>query len=466
MENVEQTPKRRLSSAALAQALQQNSEVLIIIVGCSLALFPFNWGLSVASGQTMFVRPLDFNALIDIGEVAGFVGGALLAWKSPQLLMRSRLCIGAFALVVVGNGLIALYEGPVQSKLCAVCGDIIMGFGYAFCLLLWLGLVSKLSPRKMLLTVSVGFVFNLFSYPVIADVSVPVGYAYVVVVSALSAALWCAGNSIMQPSSPAEKSSRPKPYIPAKRLILFVSIIPFAYGFCTSYLNIGVSTIGLKLGFALPSIIIILGLFLRYETFNLSTVYWITCPLMIVGLLTSFFLSLPPMLSKLFISAALVSVHLIMYAVVRVQSQEQGRDPIFAYAVLKIPLIILTITGKEIENLIAGTPGEPYIIIILIMVVVLSYGLIVAGSNGKGAFNINTALSGEVDRDHSMRLAQQHGLSKRETSVYALLLDERTIAEIAEELFIAPSTVRAHVSRIYEKFDVHSRQEFLRKTRS
>ena len=64
-----------------------------------------------------------------------------------------------------------------------------------------------------------------------------------------------------------------------------------------------------------------------------------------------------------------------------------------------------------------------------------------------------------------MHLAQDFGLSKRETSVYALLLEDKTNAEIAEELFIAPSTVRAHISRIYEKFDVHTRQEFVHKTR-
>ena len=85
---------------------------------------------------------------------------------------------------------------------------------------------------------------------------------------------------------------------------------------------------------------------------------------------------------------------------------------------------------------------------------------------GSRPFNIRAMLSDETERDYAMRLVQGHNLSKRETSVYALMLDDRTIAEIADELFIAPSTVRAHISRIYEKFDVHTRQELLRKTRS
>ena len=32
--------------------------------------------------------------------------------------------------------------------------------------------------------------------------------------------------------------------------------------------------------------------------------------------------------------------------------------------------------------------------------------------------------------------------------------------EMAEELFLAPSTVRAHTSIIYKKLDVHTRREF------
>ena len=37
----------------------------------------------------------------------------------------------------------------------------------------------------------------------------------------------------------------------------------------------------------------------------------------------------------------------------------------------------------------------------------------------------------------------------------------KTNQEIASELFIAPGTVRTHVSRIYAKLDVHSREEFI-----
>lgn len=53
------------------------------------------------------------------------------------------------------------------------------------------------------------------------------------------------------------------------------------------------------------------------------------------------------------------------------------------------------------------------------------------------------------------------GLSKRESEVLSLLLSGRTTSYAAEKLFVAESTVRAHVHNIYRKADVHSRMELM-----
>jgi LuxR family maltose regulon positive regulatory protein len=50
-------------------------------------------------------------------------------------------------------------------------------------------------------------------------------------------------------------------------------------------------------------------------------------------------------------------------------------------------------------------------------------------------------------------------LSDRELQVLRLLTTPMTSTEIAEELFIAPSTVRSHIKNIYSKLDVHRRAE-------
>ena len=56
-------------------------------------------------------------------------------------------------------------------------------------------------------------------------------------------------------------------------------------------------------------------------------------------------------------------------------------------------------------------------------------------------------------------LAQRYGLSEREIEILILLLEKRSAPYIAEKLFISNNTVKTHIRRIYEKTDVHSREE-------
>lgn len=66
------------------------------------------------------------------------------------------------------------------------------------------------------------------------------------------------------------------------------------------------------------------------------------------------------------------------------------------------------------------------------------------------------------DRETAMAtFAQRVSLSPRETEVLGYSLAGRTTSFAAEKLFVAESTVRAHVHNIYRKADVHSRMELL-----
>ena len=57
-------------------------------------------------------------------------------------------------------------------------------------------------------------------------------------------------------------------------------------------------------------------------------------------------------------------------------------------------------------------------------------------------------------------MMQEHGLTNRETEVAWLLYRGFTNRQIGEELFIAETTVKKHVSHIYEKMQVSGRIEF------
>ncbi len=64
---------------------------------------------------------------------------------------------------------------------------------------------------------------------------------------------------------------------------------------------------------------------------------------------------------------------------------------------------------------------------------------------------------------HACRqLASGHGLTARETEVFQLLAKGWSQKAINEKLVISPHTAKAHVSHIYSKLGVHSRQELMR----
>ena len=56
-------------------------------------------------------------------------------------------------------------------------------------------------------------------------------------------------------------------------------------------------------------------------------------------------------------------------------------------------------------------------------------------------------------------LAKRFGLTSRETEVLMLLAQRKTVGQIEHELFIANGTAKAHVRHVYQKFDIHSREE-------
>lgn len=66
-----------------------------------------------------------------------------------------------------------------------------------------------------------------------------------------------------------------------------------------------------------------------------------------------------------------------------------------------------------------------------------------------------------ADEAAIIRIQESFGLSRRETDTLRLAARSKSAKEIAENLFVAESTVNSHIKGIYRKCDVHSRQELI-----
>ena len=58
-------------------------------------------------------------------------------------------------------------------------------------------------------------------------------------------------------------------------------------------------------------------------------------------------------------------------------------------------------------------------------------------------------------------VAQEYQLSPRETEIAMLIAQGRDSAHIEKKLFLSRSTVQTHRMHLYQKLDIHNRQELL-----
>lgn len=77
------------------------------------------------------------------------------------------------------------------------------------------------------------------------------------------------------------------------------------------------------------------------------------------------------------------------------------------------------------------------------------------------AFDAGCANPETLVERNANALAKESGLTPREREVFLLMVQGRSSTFIAEQLFVSNNTVRKHIAHIYEKLDVHSKQELL-----
>ena len=64
------------------------------------------------------------------------------------------------------------------------------------------------------------------------------------------------------------------------------------------------------------------------------------------------------------------------------------------------------------------------------------------------------------------RIAEEHGLTKREREVMELLAQGYTRTYISKALFVSDGTARSHIAHVYAKLDIHKKDDLLKLVRS
>lgn len=165
---------------------------------------------------------------------------------------------------------------------------------------------------------------------------------------------------------------------------------------------------------------------------------------------------------------------------------QTNQSPAKTFMVGRTTLAVFDFAGAYLGERIASTGSDTVLIQLasiclfasselLIVALVVSYFAnrrgrkgasnacnVAASTNAPNRADIIVDDAGEIDQERQFRkLAENLGLSEREQDVFVLLAEGRSSARIQEDLCIAAGTVNYHTRNIYQKLDVHSRQEII-----
>lgn len=129
------------------------------------------------------------------------------------------------------------------------------------------------------------------------------------------------------------------------------------------------------------------------------------------------------------------------------------------YVMMSVAWMLGTFAGGAILAMLPGLPPVAFVIFASTIALLIAASFV--------AFrNLWISVPDSLGSDRVSRieeLSNQAGLTKRESEVFRLLAEGRSLPYVQEKLFISEGTARTHIKHIYTKLDVHSKQEMLDK---
>lgn len=184
----------------------------------------------------------------------------------------------------------------------------------------------------------------------------------------------------------------------------------------------------------------------------------------------------------------LTGYHLFLvyiYTEYGILSSDMNVDPLYAFAFGTCAIDIGLIIGYVFHGLLSRLPDEwslgaiSVAVYLLLLIGILIFPKVLEDVKNRRrdketlaalySFNGN-ALSDDVEKsnffeadvEHRCTLMSRHlALSEREGEVMSYLLKGRSLRSIATEMFLSYNTVKTHVSHIYRKANVHTRDELI-----
>ncbi len=447
--------------------LRENALIFYAGIGMGIYRCTHEWPLWFNASVTdvglppLFVGDM-FFLFVDIGKVAGLVVYLVLCYALDGHRASGVLLVVPSATVVVGCAAplsVALGFDPGEAAV--IAGLTLIGAGAGMLFAQWIEFCGYLPPVKVTQILALSYIVRFLLLPVLTNEDV--------LASTLLVA-FLAGTSFVQiafcfSKAPAfEDRPRSAPSVRGMlaygMLFSFVCVFAFAYGLGSSTTQLSHSTYEAGLGKVLPSVFILVLAFKLGNGFDRNILYAIALPLMTAGLIGIEFLGISLSVSQVLLSAAFSTFHLLVYTMVCSSAYQSRTSAMFPGVCVRVLALVAADIAIALLWLNPTFDNGAFATVTILATLAIGIAMFLPRLGNRRDF-----YQFQPDREASERkrlegLAASKGLSQRETTVFQLLVMGKSATEISEELFISNGAVRAHCSRIYDKFGVHSRKDF------
>ena len=418
----------------------------------------------VPGGETVLVHDW-----LDLAMIATLLLCSVRARRVSPLCSRGALVAGAPMLLIAATGLAYLGVFVPETALALRWAASIMGgVGIALMILMWCERYARLTPGRFLLYyasmmlagAAVIWIYRGF---------VPAWQPWMVgLLPLVSIGVLLSSRDGGEGEEPAEEGDARFTF-PWKPLLV---VALYSFAFSLQYTSDAVPGLYSSPGTVVSALVVVGALLLTRGHIGFETVYSAWLPVMsalfllvpagggLPGVWADFFNCLGYGANEIFIATMIGSI-----------AYRYGVNAVWLYGAELGARFLVLMLGRELRPLFVASglgAGLPVIVaVVLATVLVVSeikidsnWGIDLVGSSSGEQGEDAVAKRNDVGT-RCAELARTHGLTQREGEVLLLLAQRKTTAEIEAALFIANGTAKAHVSHVYQKLGVHTREGLL-----
>ena len=254
------------------------------------------------------------------------------------------------------------------------------------------------------------------------------------------------------------------------RFVAFCLVFPIPLGLFQTWLSADTTALSAWAPMLAPAIALLVVVFAADAMlgarlrFNLAEK--LIMPVMVAGLFVLASLDGPSaMLAGMLVFAAQQIMSTVLYARFGIVASKGDVSPVRAFALGIIATDVGFAVGILAGSAMAAAPGHAMTLVLglaYLMVLVAFFSASAAPwAKAKGDEDTRHPIASSTPERMLDELGDERALTPREREMLDYLLRGKSVPAIAAEVFLSANTVRTHIAHIYQKFDVHSRDELV-----